>query len=80
MKYMYNLFQLNETFFIEILFYRLRTSVLVLTFLTYTCYHASRKPLSVVKSYFGRKCDGLIPPPGTNINDTKWCDWAPFCE
>lgn len=55
-----------------------RTSVLILTFLTYACYHASRKPLSVVKSYFGRKCDGLIPPPGTDLNDTTWCDWAPF--
>lgn len=55
-----------------------RASVLILTFLTYTCYHASRKPLSVVKSYFGRKCDGLIPPSGTDLNDTTWCDWAPF--
>ncbi|CAH1394277.1 unnamed protein product [Nezara viridula] len=55
-----------------------RTSVLILTFLTYACYHASRKPLSVVKSYFGRKCDGLVPPTGTDLNDTTWCDWAPF--
>lgn len=55
-----------------------RSSVLLLTFLTYTCYHASRKPLSVVKSYFSRKCDGLTPPAGIPLNDSTWCDWAPF--
>jgi len=58
-----------------------RISVLVLTFMSYTCYHASRKPLSVVKAYFNRSCSGIAPPPGTFINDSNrnsWCDWDPF--
>ncbi|XP_057374542.1 glucose-6-phosphate exchanger SLC37A2-like [Daphnia carinata] len=58
-----------------------RTSILVLTFFTYTAYHMSRKPISVVKNVLSQNCTGLIPPPGTYIdenNKDSWCDWAPF--
>ncbi|KAK9497250.1 hypothetical protein O3M35_004605 [Rhynocoris fuscipes] len=58
-----------------------KISIFILTFLSYASYHASRKPLSVVKSYFNRTCDGLIPPPDIIINDDNrntWCDWKPF--
>uniref|UniRef100_A0A069DZ69 Sugar phosphate exchanger 3 n=1 Tax=Panstrongylus megistus TaxID=65343 RepID=A0A069DZ69_9HEMI len=58
-----------------------KTSVFLLTFASYTAYHASRKPLSVVKSYFNRSCDGLIPPSTIVIDDHNrhtWCDWEPF--
>ncbi|CAB0012764.1 unnamed protein product [Nesidiocoris tenuis] len=58
-----------------------RISVLTLTFLSYMCYHASRKPLSIVKSYFNQSCANLTPPPDIFINSSNqntWCDWAPF--
>uniref|UniRef100_A0A0A9XLT3 Sugar phosphate exchanger 3 n=1 Tax=Lygus hesperus TaxID=30085 RepID=A0A0A9XLT3_LYGHE len=55
-----------------------RVSIFILTFLSYTCYHASRKPISVVKSYFNQSCQNLTPPPDFDVNDTTWCDWAPF--
>ncbi|KAM4650585.1 glucose-6-phosphate exchanger SLC37A2 [Discoglossus pictus] len=56
-----------------------RGFILVLTFLFYTCYHLSRKPISIVKSQLHQNCSAL-PHPSLNIsdNDTKWCDWAPF--
>jgi hypothetical protein len=43
----------------------------------------SRKPISVVKNVLSQNCSGLIPPPGTHIDDDNkdsWCDWAPFGE
>ncbi|XP_065206227.1 glucose-6-phosphate exchanger SLC37A2 isoform X2 [Planococcus citri] len=54
-----------------------RALILFLTYIIYTSYHASRKPLSVVKSQLHRNCSGLNPP-GPMPNDTNWCDWAPF--
>ncbi|BES90545.1 solute carrier family 37 (glycerol-3-phosphate transporter), member [Nesidiocoris tenuis] len=63
----------------SLLWYRI--SVLTLTFLSYMCYHASRKPLSIVKSYFNQSCANLTPPPDIFINSSNqntWCDWAPF--
>ncbi|XP_039294977.1 glucose-6-phosphate exchanger SLC37A2 isoform X1 [Nilaparvata lugens] len=53
-------------------------SVWILTFLTYTYYHATRKPISVVKTILNRNCTGLVPPPHTNTSDENWCDWKPF--
>ncbi|KAF5281308.1 hypothetical protein FQR65_LT14769 [Abscondita terminalis] len=55
-----------------------RGSVLVLTYLAYTCYHLSRKPISVVKAVLHQNCSSLIPPPGVNPNQDDWCDWVPF--
>ncbi|VVC43984.1 Hypothetical protein CINCED_3A021738 [Cinara cedri] len=51
-------------------------SVLVLTFITYAAYHASRKPISVVKNVLYQNCS-LIHP---SANDTNpdWCNWEPF--
>ncbi|XP_040287051.1 glucose-6-phosphate exchanger SLC37A2 isoform X1 [Bufo bufo] len=56
-----------------------RGFIMVLTFLFYTSYHLSRKPISVVKSQLHRNCSE-IPNPPANIseNDTTWCSWAPF--
>ncbi|XP_014253613.1 glucose-6-phosphate exchanger SLC37A2 isoform X2 [Cimex lectularius] len=70
---------LPERTFNKLLWYR--TSVLVLTYITYICYHAAKRPLAVLKSYFNRSCTDIIPPPYIIINDTNrdtWCDWAPF--
>ncbi|CAN2388118.1 Solute carrier family 37 [Pristimantis euphronides] len=56
-----------------------RGFIIVLTFLFYTSYHLSRKPISVVKSQLHRNCSE-IPNPPANIseNDTTWCSWEPF--
>ncbi|XP_072012706.1 glucose-6-phosphate exchanger SLC37A2 isoform X2 [Engystomops pustulosus] len=56
-----------------------RGLIIILTFLFYTSYHLSRKPISVVKSQLHRNCSE-IPNPPANIsdNDTTWCSWAPF--
>lgn len=56
-----------------------RGSILVLTFLFYTAYHLSRKPISIVKSELHRNCSTVIRPTDLNITDNDtWCDWAPF--
>lgn len=56
-----------------------RGLILVLTFLFYTAYHLSRKPISIVKSELHRNCSTLIRPPNLNVTDNAtWCDWAPF--
>ncbi|XP_044017680.1 glucose-6-phosphate exchanger SLC37A2 isoform X2 [Aphidius gifuensis] len=58
-----------------------RGGVLALTYLAYTCYHMSRKPISVVKTVLYQNCSGLSPPPDIPIDDNNrdtWCDWAPF--
>ncbi|XP_057331397.1 glucose-6-phosphate exchanger SLC37A2 isoform X1 [Microplitis mediator] len=58
-----------------------RAGVLGLTYLAYTCYHMSRKPISVVKNVLNLNCSSLSPPPDLIIDDTNrytWCDWAPF--
>ncbi|KAM9220766.1 glucose-6-phosphate exchanger SLC37A2 [Dugong dugon] len=57
-----------------------RGFILLLTFLIYTCYHMSRKPISVVKSRLHQNCSDLIKPINDThmINDTTWCSWAPF--
>ncbi|KAK2828685.1 hypothetical protein Q5P01_019719 [Channa striata] len=56
-----------------------RYFTLFLTFLFYTAYHLSRKPISIVKSQLHRNCSTVIRPTDLNITDNvTWCDWAPF--
>ncbi|XP_015928183.1 glucose-6-phosphate exchanger SLC37A2 [Parasteatoda tepidariorum] len=58
-----------------------QTSVLCLTFIAYTAYHMSRRPLAIVKNSLNQDCSRLTPPPGVIINNNtrdNWCDWAPF--
>uniref|UniRef100_A0A452RU52 Glucose-6-phosphate exchanger SLC37A2 n=1 Tax=Ursus americanus TaxID=9643 RepID=A0A452RU52_URSAM len=59
---------------------RFRGFILLLTFFIYTCYHMSRKPISVVKSRLHQNCSELVKPVNDShsLNDTTWCDWAPF--
>uniref|UniRef100_A0A8C7T2X6 Glucose-6-phosphate exchanger SLC37A2 n=1 Tax=Oncorhynchus mykiss TaxID=8022 RepID=A0A8C7T2X6_ONCMY len=58
---------------------RYRGFTLFLTFLFYTSYHLSRKPISIIKSQLHRNCSTLIRPPNLNGTDNEtWCDWAPF--
>lgn len=70
------------TFYIlHFLLTRYRASVLILTYVGYTCYHLSRKPISVVKNVLNQNCSNEIPPPDIIISDSNadnWCDWAPF--
>lgn len=68
-----------RTFVKRILWYR--ASVFILTYAGYTCYHLSRKPISVVKNVLNQNCSHGIPPPDLIIDDSNkdnWCDWAPF--
>lgn len=56
-----------------------RGFILFLTFLFYTAYHLSRKPISIVKSELHRNCSSVIRPADLNItNNETWCNWAPF--
>ncbi|XP_012677484.1 glucose-6-phosphate exchanger SLC37A2 [Clupea harengus] len=56
-----------------------RGFILFLTFLFYTSYHLSRKPISVVKSQLHRNCSNVVRPADLNVtNNETWCDWAPF--
>ncbi|KAJ8388323.1 hypothetical protein AAFF_G00134770 [Aldrovandia affinis] len=56
-----------------------RGFILFLTFLFYTSYHLSRKPISIVKTELHRNCSTVIPPGNLNVtNNETWCDWAPF--
>ncbi|NXE29423.1 G6PT3 protein, partial [Ardeotis kori] len=55
-----------------------RGLTLVLTFLCYTSYHLSRKPISIVKSQLHPNCSALGPNPHNDSNSSKWCSWAPF--
>uniref|UniRef100_A0A3Q3N2I0 Glucose-6-phosphate exchanger SLC37A2 n=1 Tax=Mastacembelus armatus TaxID=205130 RepID=A0A3Q3N2I0_9TELE len=66
-------------YFMLSLFCRYRSSILFLTFIFYTSYHLSRKPISIVKSELHRNCSTVIRPADLNItNNDTWCDWAPF--
>lgn len=56
-------------------------SVLFLTFLAYTAFHMSRRPLAIAKNSLNQDCSKLTPPPGliiTNSTMHDWCNWAPF--
>jgi len=58
-----------------------KASILVLTFAAYTCYHMTRKSLSVVKSVLHRNCTD-IPRPVDQLfqdpTDNNWCEYPPF--
>lgn len=59
--------------------FRYKYSVLILTFITYVAYHASRKPISVVKSVLYQNCsDPRAGTPPINNTNPDWCNWAPF--
>ncbi|KAH8857013.1 Glucose-6-phosphate exchanger SLC37A2 [Schistosoma japonicum] len=54
--------------------------IFLFTLLIYTCYHLSRKPLSIVKSVLHQNCSEEAHKKGKIIvpeNET-FCDWAPF--
>uniref|UniRef100_A0A4W4EEC6 Glucose-6-phosphate exchanger SLC37A2 n=1 Tax=Electrophorus electricus TaxID=8005 RepID=A0A4W4EEC6_ELEEL len=58
-----------------------RGFILVLTFLFYTAYHLSRKPIMVVLGRFQlhQNCSFVVKPADLNVTDNvTWCDWAPF--
>ncbi|XP_043532798.1 glucose-6-phosphate exchanger SLC37A2 [Chiloscyllium plagiosum] len=56
-----------------------RGFTLVLTFLFYSSYHLSRKPISIVKSELHKNCSGAGGHGNTSHHDNDtWCDWAPF--
>ncbi|NXT32079.1 G6PT3 protein, partial [Pelecanoides urinatrix] len=57
---------------------RYRGLTLVLTFLCYTSYHLSRKPISIVKSQLHPNCSSLSPNPSNDSNSSTACSWAPF--
>uniref|UniRef100_A0A671UH18 Glucose-6-phosphate exchanger SLC37A2 n=1 Tax=Sparus aurata TaxID=8175 RepID=A0A671UH18_SPAAU len=69
----------STTYSFQTLFCRYRGFILFLTFLFYTAYHLSRKPISIVKSQLHRNCSTVVKPADLNITDNDtWCDWAPF--
>ncbi|XP_078416555.1 glucose-6-phosphate exchanger SLC37A1 isoform X3 [Cetorhinus maximus] len=69
-----------------------RTFMLILTFLLYTAYHLSRKPISIVKSALHMNCsltneielysykEHLIQAKllGKPFSNDTWCSWEPF--
>ncbi|XP_015281130.1 PREDICTED: sugar phosphate exchanger 2 isoform X1 [Gekko japonicus] len=55
-----------------------RGLILLLTFLCYTSYHLSRKPISIVKSQLHYNCSLRGANPHNDSNSTTWCDWKPF--
>lgn len=50
------------------------------TLIIYTCYHLSRKPLSVVKSVFHANCTEIAEKHHQHIvpENATFCDWEPF--
>lgn len=60
-----------------------QAQVLLFTYLAYTAYHLSRRPLAVVKSVFHHQSCNIPVPGGTIItkqNLTSWCDWHRKCS
>ncbi|XP_030077622.1 glucose-6-phosphate exchanger SLC37A2 isoform X2 [Microcaecilia unicolor] len=55
-----------------------RGLIIVMTFLCYTCYHMSRKPISIVKSQLHQNCSAVSGGPHNASANSTWCDWAPF--
>ncbi|XP_067848351.1 glucose-6-phosphate exchanger SLC37A1 [Heptranchias perlo] len=69
-----------------------RTFTLILTFLLYTAYHLSRKPISIVKSALHMNCsltneielysykEHLVQAKllGKPFSNDTWCSWEPF--
>lgn len=66
-------------------YHRYKFSVLALTYVAYTCYHLTRKPISVVKAVLHRNCSLVEIPKQLSLvkdvsNESTWCDYAPFGE
>lgn len=66
-------------------YHRYKFSVLALTYVAYTCYHLTRKPISVVKAVLHRNCSLVEIPKQISLvrdvsNESTWCDYAPFGE
>ncbi|XP_067166294.1 glucose-6-phosphate exchanger SLC37A2 isoform X2 [Apteryx mantelli] len=57
---------------------RYRGLTLLLTFLFYTSYHLSRKPISIVKSQLHLNCSAAASDRRNGSNGTAGCSWAPF--
>ncbi|KAA3681561.1 MFS transporter, OPA family, solute carrier family 37, member 1/2 [Paragonimus westermani] len=57
-----------------------RVYIFLCTFLIYTCYHISRKPISVVKSVLHENCTEVAEKSGRPIDpgSLTFCDWKPF--
>lgn len=51
-----------------------RALTFILTFLLYTSFHLSRKPISIVKSELHKNCSSLDELSGTSFD----CSWKPF--
>lgn len=50
--------------------------ILLITFFSYLSYHASRKPITIVKAELHMNCTSLDP--NHHYNSSNWCDWKPF--
>lgn len=50
--------------------------ILIVTFLSYLTYHASRKPITIVKAELHMNCSSIDP--NHHHNSSNWCDWKPF--
>ncbi|KAK1902672.1 Glucose-6-phosphate exchanger SLC37A1 [Dissostichus eleginoides] len=67
-----------------------RALTFILTFLLYTSFHLSRKPISIVKSELHKNCSsvseiatlasssGSLQPPPQSIHTDMDCSWKPF--
>lgn len=66
-----------------------RTFILILTFLLYTSFHLSRKPISIVKGELHKNCSHaksiehyqyttLTSSDDKTFSNESWCNWKPF--
>nr|CAH8866562.1 unnamed protein product [Trichobilharzia regenti] len=57
-----------------------RVHIFFFTLVIYTCYHLSRKPISIVKSVLHKNCSDEANREGKIIvpDNETFCDWAPF--
>ncbi|XP_043928160.1 glucose-6-phosphate exchanger SLC37A1 isoform X2 [Protopterus annectens] len=66
-----------------------RTFILILTFLLYTSFHLSRKPISIVKGELHKNCSRvknieqhhyttLASSGDETFSNESWCNWKPF--
>ena len=57
---------------------RYKFFILALTFFCYLSFHASRKPITIVKAELHMNCTQVDPDPHHHHNSSNWCDWKPF--
>ena len=61
----------------RLIFYRVH--IFLLTYLTYTAFQITRRPLSVVKTVLTQNCSQLDGIDRLDLqNDPNWCSWPPF--